>query len=79
MCITNAHKLRPLETNTSDGMLHFCERLLVKIAAAHPSPRTPVQPKALPTVNQSFVGHWPKLVTAQRCFAAKCSVERESL
>lgn len=61
MCIINAHKLWDLEHNTKTMILDFREKLLQQIAAAHPSPLTPVQPTAPAVAQMGFVGHWPKL------------------
>jgi hypothetical protein len=61
MCIINAHKLWDLEHNTKTMILDFREKLLQQIAAAHPSPLTPVQPTVPAVAQMGFVGHWPKL------------------
>ena len=62
MCINNAHKLWCLEHNPKPGILQFREDLLKQIAAAHPSPHTPVQPTVPAVVQRGFVGHWPEKV-----------------
>ena len=66
MCIINAYKLWCLEHNAKPGVLSFREQLLVQIATAYPSHRTPVQLRAPAVVHQRFVGHWPKLVDERR-------------
>ena len=62
MCISNAYKLWCLETSTAPELLHFRGQLLVQIAAAYPSQRTPVQPTVSAAGHQPFVGHWPERV-----------------
>jgi hypothetical protein len=76
MCIGNAYKLWSLDHNSSPGLLHFREQLLTQIAAAYPSPRTPVQPTAPPVVHQGFVGHWPVLESTKHD-CAHCSRGRQ--
>jgi hypothetical protein len=61
MCIINAYKLWCLDTNTKRGVLQFREQLLTHIAAAYPSPHTPVQPTVPAVAHRGFVGHWPVL------------------
>ena len=75
MCITNAYKLWCLDNNQKPGVLHFREHLLVQIAAAHPSPHTPVQPTAPPVVHQPFVGHWPEIHQPRRN-CVQCATDR---
>ena len=60
MCIIHAYKLWCLDTNTKHGVLRFREELLKHIAAAYPSPRTPVQPDVPTSGRRPRVGHWPK-------------------
>jgi hypothetical protein len=75
MCIINAYKLWCVEHNAKPGILTFREQLLVQIAAAYPSDRTPVQPTAPTVVHQRFVGHWPEIhPTRRNC--VHCATDR---
>ena len=58
MCISNAYKLWCVETSANVELLHFREQLLRQIAAAYPSPRTPVQPGVPPASHTHTVGHF---------------------
>ena len=62
-CIVNAHKLWDLEHSTKTKILDYREALLQQIAAAYPSPHTPVQPTVQAVAQRGFVGHWPELHT----------------
>ena len=66
VCIINAYKLWCLHRSVKPGVLHFRDQLQMQIAAAYPSPHTPVQPAAPAVVQRGYVGHWPKKVELWR-------------
>jgi hypothetical protein len=75
MCIVNAHKLWDLQHSRKTEILDFREELLKQIAAAYPSPRTPVQPTVPAVIHSGSVGHWPRR-SAERRNCAQCNGRR---
>ena len=60
MCIINAFTLWCLDTKAEISQLDFRKALLQQLAAAYPSPHTPVQPTVPASGRRPSVGHWPK-------------------
>jgi hypothetical protein len=68
MCIINAYTLWCLDTKAAISQLDFRKALLQQLAAAYPSPHTPVQPTVPASGRRPYHGHWPQLTgVARKC------------